>query len=225
MPSALQFFAVQFEAQVPLRELRVDIEIRRPCAAIEHGDVTAAVMAFRDVAFEACVIERMVLDLDRHALDRRIEARPLGHRPTLEGLADLQAEVVVSMACMVQLDDEDRPRAGALARSPDRLRRRLELALASIVVQHHADRHALPSSFRRLGVARSAQREYVPRRIHGRRSGNRHPRNDAHPCIARTEILRAHSYVDDIACTSAMKKWHSSRWTTRESPNSSGRTP
>ena len=172
MPSAFQFFAVQLEAQVTLRELGFDIEIRRPCAAIEEGDVTAAVVPFRDVAFEPGVVERMVLHLDRHALHGRVEARAFRHRPTLQGVAYLQAEVVVAMARMVQLHDEDRTRACAIARSPDRLRRRIELALASIVVQRHAYRHAFPSSHRRLGAAHSAQRECVSSRIRERGSGN-----------------------------------------------------
>ena len=65
---------------------------------------------FGDDAFEAAVLERMVLDLHREPLVRRIEARPLGHRPALQHAVELQPEVVVQMAGGVLLDDERQAR-------------------------------------------------------------------------------------------------------------------
>src|SRR5690606_10035113 len=63
--------------------------------------------ALRDLAFKAGVVEGVVLHLDRHALDRGIEAGPLGNCPRLQRITHLQAEVVMPPAGMVELDDED----------------------------------------------------------------------------------------------------------------------
>ena len=79
----------------------------------------------------------MVLDLHRHALDRRVVARPLRHRPGLERIADLQAEVVMPARRVVQLHHEDR----ALAFRQRLARRGLaglaELPLAPVLDQAH----------------------------------------------------------------------------------------
>src|SRR5690606_39286748 len=80
----------------------------------------------------------MVLDLHRHALDRRIQARTLGHGPAAQHVADLEAEIVVAAAGVVQLDHEDRPPSA-------RGRRRAvvgfgglpEAALAAVVLDCH----------------------------------------------------------------------------------------
>ena len=48
----------------------------------------------------------MVLDMDRHALFLRVEARPLGHRPAQQHAVELEPEVVVQAGGPVLLDDE-----------------------------------------------------------------------------------------------------------------------
>ena len=87
-----------------------------PRAAVPEHDGAAAVLALGDDAFEAAVLERVVLDLHREALVRRVEARPLGHGPALQDAVELQAEVVVQAAGGVLLDDEATSRCAVPAR-------------------------------------------------------------------------------------------------------------
>ena len=54
---------------------------------------------------------------------RRVEARPLGHRPAQQHAVELEAEVVVQPARPVLLDDEDRRRRARFAGSARRRRR------------------------------------------------------------------------------------------------------
>ncbi len=56
---------------------------------------------------EAVVCLVVVLDLDREALDGRIERRALGHRPGAHDSADLQPQVEVVRGRRVLLHDED----------------------------------------------------------------------------------------------------------------------
>ena len=75
----------------------------------------------------------MILDLLGEAADLGIEARAFGHRPALEGIADLQPQVVVEAAGMVFLDDEDRI-AGEGRAAGRRLRRPGEAPLGFVGV-------------------------------------------------------------------------------------------
>ncbi|GAA5007296.1 hypothetical protein GCM10025793_16750 [Lysobacter lycopersici] len=99
--------------------------------------MATTVLALRDVALEAGIPQRMVFDLHCHALYLRIETRAFRNSPTLQGVADLEAEVVVAMARMVQLNDKDRtpawPEAG---RANCGLRRLSKLTLAGIFLKH-----------------------------------------------------------------------------------------
>src|SRR5262249_25142620 len=67
------------------------------------------VLALRDRPLERSVLERVVLDVDGEPLLRRIEARPLRHRPALEDAVELESEVVVEPARGVLLHAEEEP--------------------------------------------------------------------------------------------------------------------
>src|SRR5690606_33165720 len=137
VPAALELVAEQLEAQVPLGQLRLRVATGGPHPLVEPGHVPAAVLALRDLALEAGVVQRMVLHLHRHALDRRVEAGPLGHRPGLEGIAHLQAEVVVPPAGVMELHDEDRARQLPTRLARLRFARLVEPPLAAVLGQAH----------------------------------------------------------------------------------------
>ena len=82
-PPPLQLLAAQGEGELSslksLREVLVALELVGPDVPDHHG--AAAVLALGDDAFEARVVERVVLDGHREALDLRIERWPLGDGP------------------------------------------------------------------------------------------------------------------------------------------------
>ena len=82
---------------------------RLPGAAVPQHDGAAAILALRDVPFEAAVFERVVLDVDGETLFRRIEARPPRHRPALQNAVELEPEIVVQPRRGVLLNDEAVP--------------------------------------------------------------------------------------------------------------------
>src|SRR5437762_895970 len=69
-----------------------------------HGP--AAVLAARNDALEAVVLDRMILDFDGEPSRRWIEARSLRDGPALHDAAELEPEVVVEVTGGVLLDDE-----------------------------------------------------------------------------------------------------------------------
>ena len=81
----------------------------------------------------------MVLDVDRHALFLRIEARPLGHRPAQQDAVQLQAKVIVQSGGPVLLDDEGEGVGFSCPRAP-RLRRAREVALGGVARKRIARR-------------------------------------------------------------------------------------
>lgn len=60
-------------------------------------------MPFRDGAFEACIIERVVFNVNRKTLHLRIEAGPFRYGPALERAVELQSEIVVEPGGVVLL--------------------------------------------------------------------------------------------------------------------------
>ena len=56
---------------------------------------------------ERAVLERVILDVHRQPLDRRIERRALRHGPREQDAVVLEAEVVVQVAGEVLLDAEE----------------------------------------------------------------------------------------------------------------------
>ena len=77
-----------------------------------HG--AAAILALRDGALEAVVLDRVVLDMHGQPLLAGDKARAAGDRPALHHAVKLEAEVVMQAPRRVLLDDE----AVALARAP-----------------------------------------------------------------------------------------------------------
>src|SRR6185437_5831136 len=108
--------------------------LRAPRAFVPDRDGAGAVMAFRDRALERTVAQRMVFHLHREMLDRRIARRPLRHGPAAQYAADLQAQVEMAAARVVQMDHELAAGSGGTLRAGGRgrFRRVLEVALASI---------------------------------------------------------------------------------------------
>src|SRR5205814_6207582 len=83
-------------------------------AVVPDLDGAGAVLPLRDLALEARVLERMVLDVDGEMLLARLERHALRHRPARERAVALEAEVVVEAPRVVALDDEDRLLAAPL---------------------------------------------------------------------------------------------------------------
>lgn len=84
--AAVQALAFEGELEVALgkRLFRALLSLRLPIAAIPQHDRAAAILAFRNRAFEVAIIERMILDLDGQALVVRIERWTFGDSPALE---------------------------------------------------------------------------------------------------------------------------------------------
>ena len=147
-PVALQLVAGQAEFQLARRMAGARVAVWLPLAFVPHDHFTGAVMAGGNGAFEAGVVQRMVLDFDRHAARLRIQARTLGHRPALERAVELEPKVVMQLPGRMLLHHEAQRRlaGGVLAA---RLGRGLEVALVAIALQrviarglfHHRHRH------------------------------------------------------------------------------------
>src|SRR4029079_4264511 len=90
------------------------------------------VLALGDLALEAGVVERVVLDVDGEIALAGFERHALLHRPREKHPVALEANSLVEPARVVSLDDEDlalRP----LRPAPERLRGLLLVALALVV--------------------------------------------------------------------------------------------
>src|SRR5262245_51778060 len=139
-PPAVELSACESELEIALAVALVWVAVGLPGAALPDHHRAAAVFALRDGSLEVAVLERMILHLHGEALVGGVEAGPLGHRPALQGALELEPEVVVESAGRVLLDHE-----GARGRAPPRgrwglarrLRRGLEIALATILAQPH----------------------------------------------------------------------------------------
>ena len=105
-PRAFQFGAVQRELQITLLQCRVHIgHFRRPRAAVPNHHRAAAILALRNYALEPAVFDGVILHLHGQALNRRIERRPLWHRPREQHAIPLQAEIVMQMRGLMFLND------------------------------------------------------------------------------------------------------------------------
>ena len=83
-------------------------ELVRP--GVPELDRAGAVLALRNLALEARVLERVILDVDRERSGARLERHPFRHSPRRERAVLLEPEVVVEAPGVVALDDEDRLR-------------------------------------------------------------------------------------------------------------------
>ena len=106
----VQSLTVQRETQFALAHPLFGIIQRMPRAAIPQFDCAAAVLAFRNGAFEVGIVQRMVLDMRSHPFVGGIERRPFAYRPAPQDAAMFQAEVPVQPGamCLVLLHHEDR---------------------------------------------------------------------------------------------------------------------
>ena len=129
------------ELELAVLDRLAPVERRRlglPGAPVPDDDVAGAVLLGRDDALEVEVLDRVVLDVDGHAPDLRVEGRALGDGPADEDAVDLEAEVVVEARRAMALDDEPAaPAARGRALVRGRLRRLLEVALAAVFLEGH----------------------------------------------------------------------------------------
>ena len=89
MPLAFQLLAGQVELEMALLVAERGIEIGRPRALVPDHHRAAAVLAFGNDAFEAAIVERMVLGRDGQPLLAGDQARPFRHRPALQHAVEL----------------------------------------------------------------------------------------------------------------------------------------
>src|SRR5262249_44409752 len=126
--------AVQALAAEAHREAAVALLLHRlVVAAVPDLDRPAAVLALRDLALEARVVERVVLDVHGQVALALAQRDALGDGPAGERAVALEAEVEVQPPRVVALDDEDR--LVAVLRARERLRRLRRVALAPVGVE------------------------------------------------------------------------------------------
>src|ERR1039458_3089811 len=117
---------------------------RLPCAHIPHDHGSGAVVVLGNVALEIEIRNGMILHVHRQPLVRRIERRPLRHRPRFQHAFHLQAEVVVQPRRIVHLHDKPIPRLRRHFRR--RLRRLLKPSFPLIFLKRHRDRYLTTES-------------------------------------------------------------------------------
>ncbi|MNC29840.1 hypothetical protein D3C75_781070 [compost metagenome] len=106
---------MQFELEPALGVGLGRILLGNPHASVPDDDITGTVVAFGDATFKGSVIQRMVFDMHRQALDLGVQRRSLGHRPAFERTVELQPEVVMQPGCIVLLDAEEQRMCLALS--------------------------------------------------------------------------------------------------------------
>ncbi|MCY1516203.1 hypothetical protein D9M68_508230 [compost metagenome] len=95
LPAAGQLFAGQVEHQLAGCHARTRVADRRPRAAVPDNDRAGTVLFRWNLAFEIRIVERMVFDMDGHALFGRVVAGPLGHGPAQQHAVQFEPEIVV----------------------------------------------------------------------------------------------------------------------------------
>src|SRR6516165_1764646 len=94
-PASFQLRSVELKLEVALFKPGLDVYQRLPSAEIPQHHSPAAVLAFRNGAFEASVLERMVFDLHCETLVAGIEARAFGDGPAFENPIPSKPKIVV----------------------------------------------------------------------------------------------------------------------------------
>lgn len=132
--AAVQALALQGELEVAFcqRLLRALISFRFPIAPIPEHDRAAAVLTFRNGAFEVAIVQRVILDLDCQPLVVRVEGWAFGDSPGFKDAIELEPQVVVQPGGIMFLDDEATAIATGELRIAARLRRLLKVALRPI---------------------------------------------------------------------------------------------
>lgn len=82
------------------------VAFRLPDTAVPDDHVPCTIVAFRDMALEIGVVQRVILHMHRQAAHLGVQRRAFGDRPAFQGAIELQAEVVVQMTGVVFLDAE-----------------------------------------------------------------------------------------------------------------------
>jgi hypothetical protein len=157
-PEAFELLAVHAKHQLAGREPRARVAHGLPRAVVPHDHGAGTVLLRRDGAFEGAVRDRMVFDMDRHALVPGVEAGAFRHGPREHHAVELQAKVVVQARGRVLLDDE-RKRAGVGFAAFGRLARHGEVALRPIPRERVALGHGCVRYFCRAGNPRTASAE------------------------------------------------------------------
>ena len=127
-PHSLQALAVEADGQTAVG-LLLEKLVR---ARIPDLDRPRPVLALGDLALEAGIVERVVLDVDGEVALAGLERHALRHRPGEKDAVALEPEVVVKGSRVMALNDEDRA-LRALLPAPERLRGLLLVALALVV--------------------------------------------------------------------------------------------
>lgn len=104
-PAAVQLLALEGQVKLAFSISAIRI-LAVPIAAIPNHHGAAAVLPLRNGPFEVAVIQRIVLDLDREPLVRRIEGRALCNCPGFENTVKLEPKVVMQMRSRMLLDDK-----------------------------------------------------------------------------------------------------------------------
>ena len=136
--STLELLAVDAELELAVIDGLLRVQggrLRFPRAPVPDDDVAGTVLLGRDDPLEVEILDRVVLDVDRHASGLGVEARALGDGPADEDAIDLEAEVVVEPRGPMPLHDESTGRAGD--RGGRGLRGLGEVSLAAIFVEGH----------------------------------------------------------------------------------------
>ena len=106
-PTAVQLFTVEPALQVAVAVTGMRIGEWPPCAAVPDHDGSAAVLAFRDDAFEVGVFDGVVFDVNGKATLAGIEARTSWNGPAFQDAVEFNAEIVMEPRGVVLLDDEN----------------------------------------------------------------------------------------------------------------------
>ena len=139
-PHSLQALAVEADGQTAVG-LLLEKLVR---ARIPDLDRPRPVLALGDLALEAGIVERVVLDVDGEVALAGLERHTLRHRPGEKDAVALEPEVVVKGSRVVALNDEDRA-LRALLPAPERLRGLLLVALALVVSEARHGANVYPT--------------------------------------------------------------------------------
>ncbi|MNF90082.1 hypothetical protein D3C76_791920 [compost metagenome] len=106
VPQAAELLPLQLELEPPLGVGRHRIVQGNPDAPVPDDHLAGAVMSLGNAALERGVRQRMVFDMHRQTLDRRIQRRAFGHGPALERTFELQAKIIMQVRGVMLLNAE-----------------------------------------------------------------------------------------------------------------------
>ncbi len=142
-PDPLQSPAVQAEGQPSLLEPPPGIPLGDPGAFVPELHGSRTVIPLGNDAFEAAVLQRMVLHLDRQPPVPGLETGALGNRPAPQHAVELQPEIVVQRPRGMLLDEESQAFGAPLGHGSPGLGSPREsphpMILVQVTVLLHAD--------------------------------------------------------------------------------------